>query len=279
MKGSSLMNVLLIGSGGREHALAWKLAQSPLLGKLYAAPGNPGIAEAGRAGRARPRRPPRGGRFLPPPCDRPGRDRARGAAGRRARRQSARDGHPRLRPEPDPGPARRLEGLHQGSVRAGTASRPPATPAPPTGWRPRRRSSDFGLPVVIKADGLAAGKGVIIAETAEEAEAALDAMFDGGFGGAGEAVVIEEYHDRRGGQLLRPGRRRDGRCRSARRRTTSASATATPAPIPAAWAPTARPRSSRPTLESAGDGRDRPPDRRARWPRPARPFRASSMPG
>ena len=39
------MNVLLIGSGGREHALAWKLAQSPLLGKLFAAPGNPGIAE------------------------------------------------------------------------------------------------------------------------------------------------------------------------------------------------------------------------------------------
>jgi len=52
---------------------------------------------------------------------------------------------------------------------------------------------DFGLPVVIKADGLAAGKGVIIAETAEEARAALETMFEGGFGGAGEAVVIEEY--------------------------------------------------------------------------------------
>ena len=39
------MNILLLGGGGREHALAWKLAQSPRLGKLYAAPGNPGIAE------------------------------------------------------------------------------------------------------------------------------------------------------------------------------------------------------------------------------------------
>jgi phosphoribosylamine--glycine ligase len=52
---------------------------------------------------------------------------------------------------------------------------------------------DFGLPVVIKADGLAAGKGVIIAESAAEAEAALDAMFGGGFGNAGGAIVIEEY--------------------------------------------------------------------------------------
>jgi phosphoribosylamine--glycine ligase len=52
---------------------------------------------------------------------------------------------------------------------------------------------DFGFPVVIKADGLAAGKGVIIAMAEDEAQSALDAMFDGGFGDAGEAVVIEEF--------------------------------------------------------------------------------------
>ena len=52
---------------------------------------------------------------------------------------------------------------------------------------------DFALPVVIKADGLASGKGVIIAETAEQAQAALNDMFAGGFGAAGTAVVIEEF--------------------------------------------------------------------------------------
>ena len=58
-------------------------------------------------------------------------------------------------------------------------------PASPTGAAAEAALARFGLPVVIKADGLAAGKGVIIAETAAEAEAALDTMFDGGFGAAG----------------------------------------------------------------------------------------------
>lgn len=52
---------------------------------------------------------------------------------------------------------------------------------------------DFGLPVVIKADGLAAGKGVVIASSEAEAQAAIDMMFDGGFGAAGGSVVIEEF--------------------------------------------------------------------------------------
>ena len=186
------MNLLLIGSGGREHALAWKLAQSPRLDKLYAAPGNPGIADHAELA---------------------GID----AADHRAvidfcRRHSI--GLVVIGPE-----APLVDGLADNLRAMGIAvfgpDRIPAQLEGSKGFtkdlcagagiptaRYARASdrlaaeaalADFGLPVVIKADGLAAGKGVIIAETAKEAEAALDAMFDGGFGGAGESVVIEEY--------------------------------------------------------------------------------------
>ena len=84
-------------------------------------------------------------------------------------------------------------------------------------------------------------------------------MFDGGFGGAGERGRDRGIPRRRGSELLRADRRRRRSSRSARPRTTSASATATPAPIPAAWAPTARPRSSPPS------------SRRGRWTRSSRP--------
>ncbi len=58
------MNILLIGSGGREHALAWKIAASPLTDRLYCAPGNAGIAQEAEAGPARHHRPPGGDRVL-----------------------------------------------------------------------------------------------------------------------------------------------------------------------------------------------------------------------
>src|SRR3954470_9091692 len=186
------MNVLLIGSGGREHALAWKLAQSPLLGKLYAAPGNPGIGEHAELVDV-------------------------DAADHRAivdfcRRHSI--GLAVIGPE-----APLVDGLADNLRAMGVPvfgpNRIPAQLEGSKGFtkdlcarhdiptaRYARASDrlaaeaaleDFGLPVVIKADGLAAGKGVIIAESAAEAEAALGAMFDGGFGGAGEAIVIEEF--------------------------------------------------------------------------------------
>jgi phosphoribosylamine--glycine ligase len=186
------MNVLLLGSGGREHALAWKLAQSPLLTRLFAAPGNPGIAEHAEIV-------------------------ALDAADHRAvvdfcRRHSI--DLVVIGPE-----APLVDGLADNLRTMGAAvfgpNRAPAQLEGSKGYtkelcarygiptaRYARASDrlaaeaaleDFPLPVVIKADGLAAGKGVIVAATAEEAQAALGEMFDGSFGSAGAAVVIEEF--------------------------------------------------------------------------------------
>ncbi len=186
------MNVLLIGSGGREHALAWKLAQSPKLGKLFAAPGNPGIAEHARLVDIDP-------------------------ADHRATVDFCLKNSVELvviGPE-----APLVDGLADNLRTMGFAVfGPNRIPAQlegskgftkdlcarhgiPTALYARASDrlaaeaalEDFGLPVVIKADGLAAGKGVIIAQTPEEAQTALGTMLEGGFGGAGSAVVIEEF--------------------------------------------------------------------------------------
>ncbi len=97
-----------------------------------------------------------------------------------------------------------------------------------------------GAPIVIKADGLAAGKGVTVAMTLDEALAAVDDCFAGAFGAAGAEVVVEAYLD---GEEASFFCLCDGKTALAawpRRRTTSASATATPARTPAAWAPIRR---------------------------------------
>ena len=172
------MNVLLIGSGGREHALAWKLAQSPAMGKLFAAPGNPGIAEAAELA----------------PLN---------AADHRAvvdfcRRHSI--GLVVIGPE-----APLVDGLADNLRAMGMlVFGPNKAPAQLEGSKgftkdlcarhdiPTARYArasdrlaaevalgDFGFPVVIKADGLAAGKGVIIAGSAEEANQALDSIGGG----------------------------------------------------------------------------------------------------
>ncbi|MFT3965390.1 MAG: phosphoribosylamine--glycine ligase [Sphingobium sp.] len=186
------MNILLLGSGGREHALAWKLAQSPVCEQLYAAPGNPGIAahadlvdinisdHAAVIAFCRtngialvvvgPEQPLVEGiadalRAVGIPVFGPGREAAR-LEGSKAFTKAVCDeaGIPTARYE-------RCDSFERALSVIG----------------------EFGLPVVIKADGLAAGKGVIIAETAEEAHAALENMFDGGFGAAGNRVVIEAF--------------------------------------------------------------------------------------
>lgn len=186
------MNILLIGSGGREHALAWKLAQSPSLTKLYAAPGNPGIAEEAEVVAL-----------------------DAGDHSAVAKFCKSKDiGLVVIGPE-----APLVDGLADSLAAAGIPAFGPSAKAAqlegskgftkdlcaradiPTGGYVRTHSlaeatealSKFTAPYVLKADGLAAGKGVVIAPTLAEAEAALADMFDGAFGEAGAQVVIEEF--------------------------------------------------------------------------------------
>jgi phosphoribosylamine---glycine ligase len=186
------MNVLLLGSGGREHALAWKIAQSPKLTKLFASPGNPGIAEHAEIVEIKTG----DHRGTIDFCLKhsielvvigPEAPLVDGLADNLRTMGFAVFG-----PDKE---AAQLEGskgftkdlcAEAGIPTAGYARFTSADAALPA-------LKDFGLPVVIKADGLAAGKGVIIAETAEDAEAAVTGMFEGDFGKAGAEIVIEEF--------------------------------------------------------------------------------------
>jgi phosphoribosylamine--glycine ligase len=186
------MIVLLLGSGGREHALAWKIAQSPRLTKLFAAPGNPGIAEHAECIDLDPTHIESVVAFA--------RDENVGlvvigpeaplVAGLADRLRE--DGVLTFGPNQA---AAQLEGS-KGFTKDLCAREniPTAAYGRFTDLAAARAALDgFGLPVVIKADGLAAGKGVVIAEDRAQADAALDDMFGGGFGGAGAEVVIEQF--------------------------------------------------------------------------------------
>ena len=186
------MNILLLGSGGREHALSWKLAQSPSLTKLYAAPGNPGIAEeaelvaldvtdhAAVIGFCESHRI------------------ALVVIGPEAPLVDGLSDSLRAAGVPVFGPSRAAAQL-EGSK--GFTKDLCARAGIPTAGYVRTASLEearaalarFAPPYVLKADGLAAGKGVVIADTLAEAEAALADMFGGAFGGAGAEVVIEEF--------------------------------------------------------------------------------------
>ena len=189
------MRVLLVGSGGREHALAGTLARSPLLAQLVAAPGNPGIAAFARCvpvaatdvgGLVALARAEAIDLVVPGP-EAPlvaGLADAMDAAGIACFGPSA--------------AAARLEGSKSFSREVADAAGIPGArwerfddPAAAHDFVRRR-----GAPIVVKADGLAAGKGVVVAATGAEAEAAITAMMqDGALGGAGRAVVIEECLD------------------------------------------------------------------------------------
>ncbi|VXC64400.1 phosphoribosylamine--glycine ligase [Sphingomonas sp. AX6] len=184
------MNVLLIGSGGREHALAWKLAQSPTLTKLYAAPGNPGIANhAEIADIAATDQ-----RGIIDFCLRNSIEFV--VIGPEAPLVEGLGDNLRTMGigvfGPDKAPAQ-LEGS-KGFTKdlCRRADIPTAGYARVTSLDGARAAlGDFGLPVVIKADGLAAGKGVTIAMSHAEAEKAIAALFDR----PGGEAVIEEFLD------------------------------------------------------------------------------------
>jgi phosphoribosylamine---glycine ligase len=186
------MNVLLLGSGGREHALAWKIAGSPLVDKLFCAPGNAGIAHdaevvvldiadhAAVAAFCRLMRID----FVVVGPETPlvaGIVDDLEAAGIRTFGPSK--------------AAARLEGSKGFTKdlcrqnRIPTAAYQRFAAADPAKAYVRQR----GVPIVVKADGLAAGKGVVVAETLLAAEQAIDMMFAGGLGEAGAEVVVEEF--------------------------------------------------------------------------------------
>ena len=186
------MNILILGGGGREHALAWAVMQNPKCDKLIVAPGNAGIAQIAECARLDIRN----GAAVVNFCDAnaielvvigPEAPLAAGIADRLREAGLLVFGPSQA--------AARLETSKSFTKQiCGAAGVPTAT------WRhftePRAAKAHVtrqGAPIVVKADGLAAGKGVVVAETVEEAHAAIDAMFAGAFGGAGAEVVIEEF--------------------------------------------------------------------------------------
>jgi len=187
------VNVLLIGSGGREHALAWKLSQSPLLDKLYAAPGSDAIGALARRPELSAGDFPALARF----CGEaevglvvvgPEAPLAAGIAD-----ALRREGITVFGPGKD---AARLESSKSFAKdfmrRHGIPTAASRSHQDPD--RARAALAGFGLPVVVKADGLAAGKGVRVCTTRAEAEAAIDDfLVQGAMGDAGSTVVIEEF--------------------------------------------------------------------------------------
>ncbi|ABS13260.1 MULTISPECIES: phosphoribosylamine--glycine ligase [Brucella] len=188
------MRVLLIGSGGREHALAWKLSASPSLTKLYCAPGNPGIATIAELVDI-------------------------GVDDHQALIAFAKDKKIDLVVVGPEAPL--VAGLSDEMRAEGIRVFGPSKAAAqlegskgftkdlcarfdiPTGAYGRFNNApkakayirQQGAPIVVKADGLAAGKGVIVAMTLDEALDAVDACFEGAFGSAGAEVVVEEFLD------------------------------------------------------------------------------------
>ena len=186
------MHILLLGSGGREHALAWKIAASPLVTKLWCAPGNAGIAREAEC----------------VPLDIADHEAVIAFCKANAVEFVV------VGPE-TPLAAGIVDDLGRAGIKAFGPSKMAAQLEGSKGFT-KDLCAEFGIPtaayrrfdneagalayvraqgapIVIKADGLAAGKGVVVAKTLREAEDAVAMMFAGHFGAAGAEVVIEEF--------------------------------------------------------------------------------------
>ncbi|MBS0331967.1 MAG: phosphoribosylamine--glycine ligase [Proteobacteria bacterium] len=195
------MNILLVGSGGREHALAWKIKQSPLVKRLVCAPGNPGMAQLAETFDIKPTEVARQlelARQIGADLVVIGPEVAIEAGLADALEEA---GIPCFGPTAAAG---RLE-----SSKAFTKAFCDRHHLPTGRYRicmdaPEAKAAlaHFQPPYVVKADGLAAGKGVVIAPDRAAAEAAIDDAFGGHFGAAGSMVVIEEYLEGEIGSLF-----------------------------------------------------------------------------
>ncbi len=186
------MNILILGSGGREHSLAWAVKQNPKCDRLIVAPGNAGIAMIAECASI---------------------DVENGAAVVEFATENAID-FVIIGPEAPLaagvadalraagilcfGPSQKAAQLE--ASKAFTKDICDACNAPTAAYAhftdadaAKAYIREQGAPIVVKADGLAAGKGVIVAEDVDTALAAIDDMFDGSFGDAGAEVVIEEF--------------------------------------------------------------------------------------
>jgi phosphoribosylamine--glycine ligase len=168
------LKILIVGGGGREHALAWRLAQSPSVSEVLASPGNPGIAQLGTC--------------LLAPADVSGYAQLAEAhsvdltiVGPEAPLVAGIVDVFRSRGLKIIGPTQAAARLEGSKIFAKDFFRRAGIPTARSG----SSINDFSMPVVIKADGLAAGKGVVIAQTQAEADEAL--------GRLGPDVVIEEF--------------------------------------------------------------------------------------
>ncbi len=186
------MKILIVGGGGREHALAWRLQQSPKVTSIVCAPGNPGIARVARCipikaedieGQVRLAKDERPHLVIIGP-EAP---LAMGLADR-------------LREEDIPvfGPSAKAAQLESSKGFSKDLMKEYGVPTAAYGRFKKAEDAkafleNFSAPYVLKADGLAAGKGVVIAQSREEAEASIDDMLSGQFGNASAEIVVEEF--------------------------------------------------------------------------------------